>query len=403
STLLNYHQLLDANAYQVNEWMINYQGGFARRGLSGELLLAISRALGPLDLGAMALLLSGLAVWGFALIGLRRLASVNLPVAVAVAYSPLLYPMFLHWDPNGVARKDVLALLFVMALLALSRQRSRAVTITLLVGGGLAVGLLTLVHEALFVFCMPVWLIISALYLRRLGLRWQALVLWLALAALPSLLALSSVALWGAVPAAANVEAMCVAWQALHPQMICDPLQPALDAVTNPQDYVGDIGPAWADWRQYRRLLLLLTYMGALFTVVLPLVLASGVEPAVPMKRLRLRSAWIAAFCLLPTLPLYAVSTDYGRWLSTAATAACLILLGGDHLFPGAAQPAGGEVAAGPGQSGRATHLLQASGIGFCVLIALFAYIKHCCTSDFILVNERSAFTAALRILLGQR
>src|SRR6266446_6911984 len=31
------------NTWQISEWLINYQGGFVRRGLPGEIILALSK------------------------------------------------------------------------------------------------------------------------------------------------------------------------------------------------------------------------------------------------------------------------------------------------------------------------------------------------------------------------
>ncbi|KMM16318.1 hypothetical protein [Synechococcus sp. GFB01] len=398
--VVNYHQLLDGNAYQVNEWMINYQGGFARRGLSGEILLAVARGLGGLDLGAWALLLTGLSAWGYALATLPRLLTARLPVAVAAAYAPVFYPMFLFWDANAVARKDVLALLFTLALLALTRLRARAMPGILLAGGGIGLALLSLTHEALFFFAAPVFLIIGWLGLRRRGISRRRALLRLGLSSAPALLAMLAIAVWGSVPSQAAVEAMCMAWKDLDAAMICAPLQPAFDAVTNPENYVGELPQTWGgDWRQYRRVLLMLLYLGALFGAVLPELMA-GLGSR---RRLRRRSLLVAAGCLLPTVPLYAVSTDYGRWLATAASCACLILLWGEHLFAPRLAVVGEPAA--PGRSGEAAGAgtaLRTAGVGLALLMALFAYTKHCCSQDFLLINPRSAFTSGLKALIGR-
>jgi hypothetical protein len=394
--IAGYHQLLGINSYQVTDWIISFGGGFLRRGLSGQLLLLAQRALGRFDLGAFALMLTALSVWAVALAVLVRAKRLPLAPGLALAFSPLLYPLFVYWDPNAVARKDVLAILFVLLLLLLARWRHSAMPALLMLVSAVGLPLLTLSHEALILFVLPadLWLLALVLWPRQRALL--PLLLRLALVALPGLLAFAAVSLFGAYPSAERVQAMCSSWQPLQPELICQPLPDPFLALVDPQRFMREIPLAWAgQWRNYRRLLVALAYLLALFLVVLPLVLQAGDSRGAGLASLRRRSGLVALICLLPTLPLYAISTDYGRWLSTTVSIAVLVLLLGEPLWPAPLEPA---LAPAPPPAGRAPWLDRAA-LAFALAIAAFAYFKHCCSDDFLLVNQRSPLVQLLKAL----
>lgn len=405
-----YHKLLGINSYQVTDWIISFGGGFLRRGLSGELLMLAQRLLGRFDLGAFALLLTALSVWAVALVVMVRAGRLPLAAGLALAFSPLLYPLFIYWDPNAVARKDVLAILFILGLLLLARWRHAAAPRLLMLVSSIGLPVLTLSHEALILFVLPADLLILALVLwprqRALG----PLLLRLGLVALPGLLAFAAVSLFGAYPSGERVQAMCASWQPLQPELICQPLPDPFLALVDPQRFMREIPLAWAgQWRNYRRLVVALAYLLAVFLVVLPLVLQSGDRQGRPLLALRYRSGLVGLICLLPTLPLYAISTDYGRWLSTSLSIAVLVLLLGQPLWPAAAglqDTASALPAAVPaegsdlGRPARPVGIwLDRAGLALTLAIAGFAYFKHCCTDDFLLINQRSPLVQLLKAL----
>jgi len=398
--IVGYHKLLGINSYQVTDWIISFGGGFLRRGLSGQLLQLAQRGLGRFDLGAFALLLTALSVWAVALAVLVRANRLPLAPGLALAFSPLLYPLFVYWDPNAVARKDVLAILFVLLLLLLARWRHSAMPALLMLVSAGGLPLLTLSHEALILFVLPADLLLLVLVLWPRHRALAPLLLRLALVALPGLLAFAAVSLFGAYPSAERVQAMCASWQPLQPELICQPLPDPFLALVDPQRFMREIPLAWAgQWRNYRRLVVALAYLVALFLVVLPLVLQAGDRRGPGLGGLRRRSALVALICLLPTLPLYAISTDYGRWLSTTVSIAVLVLLLGEPLWPVPLEAAGVSPAPDlPPAVGRALWLDRAA-LTFTLAIAAFAYFKHCCSDNFLVVNQRSPLVQLLKAL----
>lgn len=143
--IYNVHQHSD---WAVGDWLINYSGGFVRRGLTGSFaMLATPLHLPPpvfilcLQLSLYVVVLS--VVW-------RLLQQVRWTVPLlALVFSPatLQFPLM---DPNFAFRKEILFFALLCTVLWQLRTRADAAVIipTLCLGGALCV----LSHEALIVF-----------------------------------------------------------------------------------------------------------------------------------------------------------------------------------------------------------------------------------------------------------
>lgn len=135
------------HSYGVTEWMINYQGGFLRRGLPGEVLLFIGRKTG-LDIGWFVIFLCLILYGAYFLIILREPKG-SLP-EWALYSGPLLgYPIY----SGDIIRKDIPLLLCLIALLkAITRLRLSPFRQVLI---GIISGIAILSHELFFFFGTP--------------------------------------------------------------------------------------------------------------------------------------------------------------------------------------------------------------------------------------------------------
>ena len=141
-----------AQSWIMGEWLINYQGGFVRRGLPGELILRAARALDRPPI-AVALVLAILlyAVFYAGALLLTRGVRWSLPLAM-LFLSPATLG-FIVLDPPSSVRKEVL-LLAAVGLLCLALHRGRVRTVPLALCLALTAAVCVLSHEGL-VFFLP--------------------------------------------------------------------------------------------------------------------------------------------------------------------------------------------------------------------------------------------------------
>jgi len=119
--------------------------------------------------------------------------------------------------------------------------------------------------------------------------------------------------------------AICQAAARQYAGLTCDPLPHAIGGLTpaTQSSFVDVIRAAWHASSIYWSLALTLAYLALLFMATRSSFgLTSRGMPAI-----RARDTFaVAAIVLLPTIPLYFVGADYGRWLSTTTLVAVLVL-----------------------------------------------------------------------------
>ena len=183
TTLASLSGYLKRNVVRIADWLINYQGGFVRRGLVGELILRLSDFFGlnP-GLWVLVLQLSGYGVFFlYSYLLLRRVRGwLRLSLLV---YSPFIFAFQINDIPGGF-RKEVLYFALLAVLVWAARALEDRGFRRLFVGGLLMYPLLIFSHEMLAIF-LP-WLLI--VYLLRFGMSRRNMVL-LGLLLLPSILA----------------------------------------------------------------------------------------------------------------------------------------------------------------------------------------------------------------------
>lgn len=287
--------------YRVGDWVINYAGGFVRRGLFGELLFALSPpglptlwALAGFQLACYAVVLAYVASF------LHR-TGYAWP-AIALACGPVALP-FIGWDVLAGWRKEIIGFAAVALLGWARRSLDQRVRVALT---ATAVGLFDL---AMFsweasVFAVPVMLFLLREPDGRVTLRgWPAL----------TILGLGVVGGAAGVLARGDVDtadAVCesVVARGLNPDlcpgaiaMLGQPLDQAVAEVMT-------------------RFPLYWTYLW-----LLPLALL----PVLTTPWLRRNWPWFVATALL-VLPLYVIGQDYGRWAHLLVVAPALAIMAGE-------------------------------------------------------------------------
>src|SRR5262249_50534293 len=111
----------NVNSFQISEWLINYQGGFVRRGLPGELILALSRqGLNPY----FVIIGMSFSIWLILIVVLLKLsANRGFPKLIILSQLCMLSPVIAH----QVVRKDCLEiLLFIVSLSLIQKEGVKA-------------------------------------------------------------------------------------------------------------------------------------------------------------------------------------------------------------------------------------------------------------------------------------
>jgi hypothetical protein len=298
---------LQVDTWAVGDWLINYGGGFVRRGLFGEFVVAASGFTG---MGGQWLVLIGkvacyLAIYGAAIGILIRGARLSVSAALL-----LLSPAVLLFDPQNslLAGRKELFLLAWAGWLAWKRATNRwdrdPSYLHLLVGWTT----LTAIHEALLAF-WPLFI----LYLYVLSPQNSYRPLWLALTAVPA-----AVVFLAGLPqvSPANLPSICAALGASAPEGCT--LQGAIGLLNAGTDsavarVINEFAPRSA------------------LTVAVAFILSVGFAGWVfyrdgllhRMTHEKLWEAGAAVALSVAALSLLAlVSVDWGRWIHVAATLA---------------------------------------------------------------------------------
>lgn len=287
--------------YRVGDWLINYAGGFVRRGLSGELLFAASPPGQPSLLVLAGFQLACYAVVAAYVVSFLHRTRYAWP-AIALACSPAALP-FIGWDVEGGWRKEIIGFAAIALLGWARRTTGEWLRWTLIATATLMFGLAMFSWEA-SVFAIPVMLFLLRRADGRPDLRswpsWAILGLGL-VGGLASLVARGD---------ARTVPAICrtVVDQGLNRDlcagaiaMIGQPLDEALTAVA--------IRFPLYWW----------------FLALLPLALL----PVLASPWLRRHWPWFVATVVM-VVPLYVIAEDYGRWAHLLLLTPALAIMAGD-------------------------------------------------------------------------
>ncbi|MCA0251709.1 MAG: hypothetical protein LCH76_05350 [Actinobacteria bacterium] len=287
--------------YRVGDWLINYAGGFVRRGLFGELLFAASPPGQPTLWALAGFQLACYAIVAAYVVGFLHRTRYAWP-AVALACSPAALP-FIGWDVEGGWRKEIIGFAAI-ALLGWARRRSGERLSRVLVAVAVVVFGLAIFSWEASVFAIPMLLFLLRHYDGRPDLRswatWSILGLGL-------VGGVASLLFRGDTAVAAQICRTVVA-QGLNPDLcggaiakIGQPLAEAMAAVA--------IRFPLYQW----------------FLVLLPLALL----PVLTSPWLRRNWPWFLA-TIVTVVPLYVIAEDYGRWAHLLLMAPALAIMAGD-------------------------------------------------------------------------
>ena len=321
------------DSWQVAEMLINYAGGPVRRGLLGE-ALRMSYARGHhVDIYVLIFGIS-LAAWLLSCVLLwYQTRRADVITRVVLLFSPMLLAFPLN-DPDGFGRKDSLSLIYVScSLLTLSmNQRAGRYAFVILAVVGLPA--LVATHEAAMLFCAPATILLYLVHVTR----HETPSIGAIMARVCALLAPAIIAFGFAMARPGNPEQamqICLAAAQQYPRLTCEPLpSPMASFSTAAQDsYGAEIRETWRTPAIYWSLAGTLVYLSCLFLTAR----AALHSRAAVGSSVHWRVAFVVgAFVVLPTIPLYVVGADYGRWLSVAALTAVLILTNRHVMIPAA-------------------------------------------------------------------
>lgn len=279
-------------AYQTADWLINYSGGFVRRGLFGSVYLALfpQGQLGLWGLFSLQVLFCVVPL-AYALTWLHKSDYSWLGIALVCGPAALT---FTGWDPVAFARKESLALtaLTLLAIAAFPYRKSgtqRALTIGALLI--FAVGVFSWEANALF---LP-----GIAFLIYLGFRGRASgregwVYAIGAATISGIGLVASMLFPGTMATAAAV-CQAVRAKGLDSPALCD----------GSIRYLG-----WTGGQMLRVIRdsfpLYWGYLAMVALGLLPIATSSW-----------FRKYWrVVALCIVALAPLFLVSADYGRWTS---------------------------------------------------------------------------------------
>ena len=294
------------DSWQMSEWLINYAGGFVRRGLTGWMIGGIADVTGmranhvAMVIGFVCYLV--LTVWF-----LRRATRV-FPTALILSCMVMGFPAY----QDSIVRKDCLGLLLLLACLTVDGGRlARWLAVCAV---NLIAAFAILSHEAFAFYALPA----LVLYSRRSedGVPLTGL-LWRCLALLPAAGCFILVSVFHGTPAHAQAvnDSWIPLWRAMDPAMA----HPEIPAAS-----IQALG-----WTAGKGLSLGVTLLtsgfyqpmawAALFVISFALVVwfterAAERGEAVAMDG-KTRVTVILLMQLAAVAPLFLLGYDYGRWL----------------------------------------------------------------------------------------
>ncbi len=305
-----------AHEWLLGEWFINYQGGFVRRGLIGEILWQISHWL-ALDIIKLTIITQITTIIIFVVLVYLLIHQTDAsPSTVILLFSPafLLFMIF-TWPHLGVRKEVLFGILLCLQLLVLRKSTLSSIILPLLTGIGAVLVILS--HEMLVLY-LPYLLMATVSHEQGFG----------RLSRMTSLALLPAIIIAGMIIRApqadpATINAICASLQTAMPRDCTEPN--ALGSITF-------LGATTQQGMQFTR-----SYTTAETTTV---YLVTGLLSAVPIivtittYRLwqylsRNALAFIGGLwglSLIATAPLFIVAADYGRFINIHVTCTTLIL-----------------------------------------------------------------------------
>lgn len=306
----SFYDLCFAPAYAIGDWLINYSGGFVRRGLIGEFILLAAHAT-HIPPPWIAVFLQ-IPIYITFLLGVYRLAA---PLRrdllwYAMIFSPGALAFMILAPFNGV-RKETLAPASLIAVIFLLRKKPHPVVLSLTITGLFAVMLLS--HEAPYC-CLPYFFAVIALATRNPRYAAKVMVGPFIVAAM----LFDIVRLYPGNEAVAIVICRSVGGRWLGDSDFRNLCSGAIEQLRSTLP-------------RLQRERLLQAHYWPLYTVLAILSIAPYIAALIVLyKRDNLRFdvkviCWTAALCAFASAPLFYFALDWGRWIQMQIV--CLLLL----------------------------------------------------------------------------
>jgi hypothetical protein len=304
-TLLLFHY--PKEGWAISEWLINYRGGFTRRGLAGEFLLRLYNAFG---LNPYTLILS-FCIAAYAILTIYFIRNF-----IRKGYSLFLLPfVFFLGNPLSnvfMVRKDVIMALFFIGIVYLAIKRSKFSVL----GLNILMVLALLVHEAIAFFCIPI-LVLLLMSEGQRGIKSFSLSL---LKLAPSIILF--ILLISIKVSTGDTSAIWHSWQ-----KVPFPYQNA--AAITPQSAVNALSTTLGDGLSYLKHTLTDSYNGV--PAMLAWIIAISLCYIIIINSSHIYIAWVKTekhnnfnterisaillFQLCSVIPLFIIGCDFGRWI----------------------------------------------------------------------------------------
>ena len=294
-----------ADDYCVGEWLINYAGGFVRRGLGGAVILALTDAFGVRPRLAVFAVLAAcyaatLLTLAVAVMRPPRVTVLDLLLVVSpfAALFPLLHAV-------AANRKEVL--LFALAALAYGTDLGQLRSSARCIFWALVLAVLVAIHDGA-IFFVPLFLFyLRALTPARYPLGWR-----LGLVALPALVVFIAGYLYAGQ---VDIGAICGAMARREPGRWCEPNARVQFTFAAAWLKATALDGARSAISRYTLLGIAETVLLGLLGL-LPVVLALAREATQLREVLRSMPApgVFVTLCVLALAALFVVGNDWNRW-----------------------------------------------------------------------------------------
>jgi hypothetical protein len=335
------------NYWAYTDWLIDYSGGFIRRGLSGEIWRLVPAAVSPLVFVAVFSWILILAVaFGYVRM-LARTWKIYHPLTLfGLLFLPSLFLFYIH-DHNAIARKEILGYVTLLLHLLIVEKSFPLGDDAALRDGNLRryvqwlipivaflLPAIILVHEGNFLMFVPLHGMITLTILRMKGTRdFTRAALWTGLLYLPAAIAFCAVYLSG-TPSYQTLLGVCEKWAAAGAirEGTCVLPSSQLSGSTLPASFEPMAWPLaqaaaitrffisthWGEW------VLILPTLGVSLWYLVRQAVYSVLRSRSPQtfsaqSALRYSGIFFCKyFCvpLLLSLPVYFTAWDYGRWFT---------------------------------------------------------------------------------------
>jgi hypothetical protein len=366
---------LDWSPYAYSDYLINYAGGFVRRGLGGEIL----RQLGG---GTASLPTVNAIVFGVYL--LFSLAFLRLAFRIGVTQQRLLAMLVFWLAPGGplgdavegdfYPRKDFLFLLFVLAVAVLAERRraSTAVLLAVTFAGSAA---LSLIHEGfLFIGAVPIALVLYDRFAEH-GRPRASIVAWFYLIFCVLLFTVASLFKGDAATVTAIWHSIGAANRAIiAPDSLPGGGIPAGGIEALQLSLLQGMDMPWA---YLRTGLIWYWVLGLVASAAICLYVAAAPDPDGRRASLA-RAAVLYGTIVAGTAPLYLLAWDWGRWI-VAANVAFFFLYDRLRYLPPPLERASARLA--PRLPAFASTVAPLAIGAFLVLFEMTYRLPECCIS----------------------